>query len=278
MGCKMSYSDRTLKIIHAGALQRVVETCVEHFLRQNAGLKVETKEVGSREGAKRLLSGEHYDVIALADHTLFAEFLVPDLVENYYVFAVDQMVIAYDRFSRGSRQINSNNWMEILLKPQVRFARSDHHLDPCGYRALMVWQLAETFYKKPGLYSEMEAACIPYATYPKSLDLAKALFQGKVDYAFLYSSQTTQLGLSNVTLPSKINLSNPAYADYYDQAAVSLESKLPGSNTIIHGKPIEFAIGLSKDSSYPKLAKSFVDLLTGPEGSLMLEDCGLIPC
>lgn len=274
----MSYSDKTLKIIHAGALQRVVETCLEHFHKQNPGLIVETKGVGSREGAKRLLSGEHYDIIALADHTLFAEFLVPDLVENYFVFAADQMVIAYDRFSRESQQINSENWLEILLKPQVHFARSDHHLDPCGYRALMVWQLAETFYKKPGLYSEMETACIPHSTYPKSLDLAKALFQGKVDYAFLYSSEAAQQGLPYITLPSKINLSNPAYADYYDQAAVSVESKLPGTNTIIHGKPIEFALGLSKNSSYPELAKSFLDLLTGPEGSLILEDCGLIPC
>lgn len=274
----MNGSNKTLKIIHAGALQRVVETCLEHFLKQNSGLKLEIKGVGSREGAKRLLSGDHYDIIALADQALFAEFLVPDLVENYFAFAADQMVIGYDRFSSGSQEINPDNWIELLLKPQVRFARSDHHLDPCGYRALMVWQLAEKLYNIPGLYSKMETACIPYSTYPKSLDLANALFQGKVDYAFLYSSEATQLGLPHIILPSKINLSNPAFADFYDQAAVSLESKLPGNTVIIHGKPIEFAIGLSKNCPYPELAQSFVDLLTGPEGSLILEECGLIPC
>jgi len=274
----MMGAKKSLKIIHAGALQRVVENCLEHLIKQNPGLNVEIKAAGSREGAKRILSGEHYDVIALADQALFAELLVPDLVENYFVFAADQLVIGYDRSSIGSKEINKDNWVDTLLNPKVSFARSDHDLDPCGYRTLMVWQLAEKFYDRPGLYEAMEAACIPYALHPKSLDLASALFTGKVDYAFLYSSEANQLGLPYIILPSKINLSNPAYANFYDQAAVTVESKIPGKNIIMHGKPIEFAIGISKDSQNPELAQSFVDFLTGQEGSSILEECGFIPC
>jgi len=261
-----------------GALQRVVEDCLEILIKQNTGLNVEIKGAGSREGAKRLLSGEHYDVIVLADQALFAELLVPDLVGNYFIFAADQLVIGYDRTSRGSKTITEDNWVDTLLNPHVDFARSDHHLDPCGYRTLMVWQLAEKFYGRSGLYEALEGACIPYSLHPKSLDLAKALFTGKVDYAFLYSSEAKQLGLPYIVLPSKINLSNPAHANFYDQAAVTVESKIPGKNIIMHGKPIEFAIGISRDSLNPELARSFVDILTGPEGSSILEECGLIPC
>jgi len=271
-------SQRTLRIIYAAALQQVMEKCLEQFSIQNPGLKFEMNGVGSREGAKRLLSGEEYDIIALADQALFAELLVPNLVEDYFVFAADQIVIGYNQSSRGSKEITQENWVDTLLKPQVSFARSDHHLVPRGYRTLMVWQLAELFYDRPGLYSTMEAACIPYSTYPKSLDLSSALFQGKVDYAFLYSSEAKQLGLPYIVLPSKINLSNPAYAKFYDQASVTVESKIPGKNVIIHGNPIEFAIGLAKDSQHLELAQSFVDLLTGPEGSSTIEECGLIPC
>ncbi len=274
----MISSQKTLRIIYAAALQQVVEKCLEHFSLQNSGLKFEINGVGSREGAKRLLAGEKYDIIALADQALFAELLVPGLVENYFVFASDQLVIAYNHFSKGSKEITQENWVDTLLKPQVSFARSDHHLVPRGYRTLMVWQLAEIFYDRPGLYSTMEAACMPYSTYPKSLDLSSALFKGKVDYAFLYSSEAKQLGLPYLVLPSKINLSNPAYANFYDQASVTVESKIPGKNVIIHGNPIEFAIGLSKDSQHPELAQSFADYLTGPEGSSILEECGLIPC
>lgn len=274
----MISSQKTIRLIYAAALQQVMEKCMEQFLIQNSGLKFEMKGVGSREGAKRLLAGEKYDIIALADQALFAELLVPELVENYFVFASDQLVIAYNHTSRESKEITQENWVDTLLKPQVSFARSDHHLVPRGYRTLMVWQLAEKFYDRPGLFSTMEAACIPYSTYPKSLDLSNALFNRKVDYAFLYSSEAKQLGLPYIVLPSKINLSNPAYANFYDQASVTVESKIPGKNVIIHGNPIEFAIGLCKDSHHPQLAQSFVDLLTGPEGSSIIEECGLIPC
>ncbi|MCO5387142.1 extracellular solute-binding protein [Desulfosporosinus sp.] len=274
----MSSLSKTLRIIHAGALQQVIRKCVKHFSSHNANLTFEATGVGSREGAKRLLSGENYDIIALADQALFAELLVPDLVKSYYIFAADQIVIGYSQLSKGSEEINQENWFETLLDSQVTFARSDHHLDPCGYRTLMVWQLSESFYSRPGLYSKMESACIPYSLYPKSLDLASALVNGKVDYAFLYSSEAEQLGLPYITLPSKINLSNPAYANFYDQAAVSVESKVPGKNIIIHGKPIEFAIGISKESQHFELAQSFVELLTGPDGNSILEECGLIPC
>ena len=271
-------SNKVLRIIYAAALQQVMEKCLEHFYKQNSGLKFEMEGVGSREGAKRLLSGEKYDIIALADQALFAELLVPDLVKDYFVFAADQLVIGYDRSSRESKEITPENWVDTLLKQQVRFARSDHHLVPRGYRTLMVWQLAEKFYNKPGLCSTLEAACMPYSTFPQSLDLSSALFRGKIDYAFLYSSEAKQLGLPYIALPSKINLSNPAYAKFYDLASVTVESKIPGKNVIIHGNPIEFAIGLSKDSQYTELAQSFVDLLTGPEGSSILEEYGFIPC
>jgi len=271
-------SNQTLRILHAGALERVVKKCLEHFTKQNPGLKFELEGVGSREGAKRLLAGEEYDIIALADQALFEELLVPKLVENYFVFAADQIVIGYNHSSRGSAEITSKNWADMLLKPQVTFARSDHHLDPCGYRTLMVWQLAEIFYDKPGLCSIMEDTSFPYSTYPKSLDLAGALSKGKVDYAFLYSSQTKQFGLPSIILPAKVNLSNPAYADFYNQAAVSLEGIMPSKSVIVHGKPIEFAIGIANGSEYYELSKSFIDLLTGLEGNLILEECGFIPC
>lgn len=267
-----------LKIMNAGALHRVIGNCIEVFMQKNPEVALEMKGIGSREGAKRLLAGEKCDIVALADQALFAELLVPDLVENYFVFATDQMVIAYDHFAKGSKEITAKNWADILLQPEVSFAHSDHNLDPCGYRTLMVWQLAEKLYHRPGLTTELENACIHHSTYPKSLDLAGALLAGKVDYAFLYSSEVKQLGLPYITLPTGINLSNPAYADYYAQAAVSIESKIPGKNIIIHGKPIEFAVGISKTTQYFDLAKQFVDILTGHEGHVILEKYGMIPC
>ncbi|MEW5762911.1 MAG: extracellular solute-binding protein [Bacillota bacterium] len=270
--------ERPFRIIHAGALRRPIERCLTLFGGRHAGLAVEVEGAGSRECARRVLAGGEYDVIALADQAIFAEMLVPEFVEDYFVFATDQIVIGYNRTSRACAAIGPENWMDVLLAPGVSYARSNHNLDPCGYRTLMVWQLAEKFYGRPGLFAALDAGCPPAHVYPKSIDAAGALLEGKVDYAFLYSSVAEQLGFMRLILPPQINLSHPAYAEYYATAAVRVEGRAPGEQTTIRGKPIEFAAGVPRNAPHPGLAGEFVALLTGPEGHAILEQCGLIPC
>ncbi|MEW6574323.1 MAG: extracellular solute-binding protein [Bacillota bacterium] len=274
----VSQGEQPFRIIHAGALRRPIEYCLELFCPRYTGLVVEITGAGSRECARRVLAGERYDVVALADQAIFAELLVPHLLEEYFVFATDQIVIGYNRSSRGSSNIDPDNWMDVLLSPGVTYARSDQNLDPCGYRTLMVWQLAEKFYGRPGLFAALQAGCPPHHVYPKSIDSAGALLEGKVDYAFLYASVARQLGFSYLVLPSKINLSNPARVDYYATAAVTVEGKVPGEHTTLRGQPIEFAVGVPLTALHPDLARAFIELLTGPEGHSILEKCGLIPC
>lgn len=274
----MLLTERVFRIIHAGALHRPIGKCLELFRERYPGLMAEMEGAGSRECARRVLAGKRYDLIALADQAIFAELLVPEVVEKYFVFATDQIVIGYDRYSRGSGEINRDNWMDVLLAPGVNYARSDHNLDPCGYRTLMVWQLAERFYGRPGLFAALDAGCPLQNIYPKSIDLAGALLEGKVDYAFLYSSVAKQLGFPHVVLPSRINLANPVHAGYYAAAMVTVEGKTPQEKHTISGRPIEFAIAVPLNAPHPDLAWAFLELFTGAEGHQILEECGLIPC
>ncbi|MCS5695337.1 extracellular solute-binding protein [Desulfofundulus thermocisternus] len=264
------------RILHAGALRRPMGECAQVFKERYPDLPVELESAGSRECAARIIGGGIYDVVALADTAVFASWLVPDYVDNYYVFATDQMVVAFDRYSRGSGKITGDNWMDVLLSPGVIYGRSDHNLDPCGYRTLMVWQLAEKFYGRPGLYKTLKDRCS--RIYPKSIDLAGALVEGRVDYAFLYSSVVRQLGLCHVNLPSRINLSNPALADYYAAASVALEGRRPGEKVLLAGAPIEFAVAVPRNARYPAEARWLMEFITGVEGQQILEACGLIPC
>ncbi len=265
-----------MKIVHAGALYRPLARCVELFKESFPGLKVEMFAAGSRECARRIMEGLPFDVVALADPAIFAELLAPDLVNDYYVFATDQIVLAFERLSRHREIIGAQNWMDILLTGEVSYARSDHNRDPCGYRTLIVWKLAEKFYRRPGLFEQLNAGCKPAHIYPKSIDAAVGLVEGMVDYAFLYSSVALQMGLHYLVLPSQINLSNPVHAGYYSTAYVVVEGKFSHSPTIVRGAPIEFAVAVAKNA--PVYARAFVDLLTGPAGQKVLESCGLIPC
>ncbi|MBE3588858.1 MAG: substrate-binding domain-containing protein [Thermoanaerobacteraceae bacterium] len=264
------------RILHAGALRRPIGECAQVFREHFPHLCVELESAGSRECAARICEGGIYDVIALADTAIFERWLVPDHVDRYFVFATDEIVVAFDRFSRHSREIGPDNWMEVLLSKGVIYGRSDHQLDPCGYRTLMVWQLAEKFYNRPGLYNALESGCS--RIYRKSIDLAGALVEGRVDYGFLYSSVARQLGLHFIRLPSRINLSHPALADYYAAAGVVLEEKGPGERVTLAGAPIEFAVAVSRSARYPGEARWFVELITGERGRQILEACGLVPC
>ena len=41
--------------------------------------------------------------------------------------------------------------MDVLMRKDVIYSRSDPDSDPCGYRTIFTFMLAEKYYKKPGL-------------------------------------------------------------------------------------------------------------------------------
>ncbi|WP_082789057.1 extracellular solute-binding protein [Desulfolucanica intricata] len=269
--------NNNLKILHAGALRKPMKEIAHILMDTVPGLNIEMDYAGSRACAYAVLDGKDVDIIALADPHVFEDLLVPDYVEIFFVFATDQIVLAYDEFSKQSSFINKENWAEILAVKDVVFGRSDENLDPCGYRTLMVWQLAEKFYNIPGLYKSLYNKCTQDRIYPKSIDLAAALMEGRVDYAFKYLSVVKQFAFKYIELPSKINLSNPIYWDEYQNAVVEVRKK-QGMISQIKGAPIEFAVAIPKKSKNMELAKQFIDILTGNQGEIILEECGLIPC
>jgi len=268
---------QTLKILHAGALRKPVVECAKLLNEARSGPDIQLESFGSRACARQVREGKVVDILALADPMLFDELLGPEYVDKYYIFANDQIVLAYNEFSKGSGEIDAKNWFDILLREEVTFGRSNQHLDPCGYRTLMVWQLAEQYYGRPGLFGQLDQRCRGDLIYPKSYDLASDVLVGKLDYAFEYLCVVNQFGLRYLTLPEKINLSNPAHANYYNQSTVSLQGKNSGEMITIPGAPIEFAIAIPKNAENPALAKDFLDLMISKKGQQILEDCGLIP-
>jgi molybdate/tungstate transport system substrate-binding protein len=273
----MKTNPNALKILHAGALRKPIKECIHILWEKYPNLKVELDYAGSRACAKAVAEGKIVDVIALADYQVFNDILIPKFVDTSFVFAADQMVLAFDEFSTDSNIINEQNWMDVLLgNSTIKYARSDHRLDPCGYRTLMLWQLAEQYYDRPGLYRELENGWSNL--YPKSLDLAVALMEGKIDYGFEYLSVAKQMDLPYIQFPPEINLSDPRFADHYARAKVTIEGNYPGLETVIAGASIEFAVAIPKNSNQKELAQEFIDILTGPRGEEILEENGLIPC
>ena len=178
--------------------------------------------------------------------------------------------------------MSADNWYEILARPGVVWGHSDPNLDPCGYRSLMVLQLAEKYYGQAGLYDRLLANRPKENVRPKSVELVSLLKTGNMDYAWEYLSVAVQHGLKYIVLPDQINLGNYKHDDYYSQASVKVTGKKPGTWMTRKGKSCTYGITLIKDGPNPEAATLFLQYLLDPDGGLkILKEMGqppFIPC
>ncbi|MEA3408586.1 MAG: tungstate ABC transporter substrate-binding protein WtpA [Chloroflexota bacterium] len=267
-----------LIIFHAGSLTVPVDELATAFQVDHPNVTFETEAAGSRTTARKVSElGRQADLIMSADYTVIDNLLVPDYADWNVRFARNTMVIAYTDQSKFADEINSDNWYEVLLRDGVIHGHSEPDADPCGYRTLMVWQLAEKHYNEPGLYDRLDESCPPENIRPKSVELIALLESGDMDYAFEYRSVAVQHGLNFVELPEEINLSMVKHADFYSQATVELSGSEPGETIIQKGKPIVYGMTMPNNAPSPELALAFVEFLLGPDGQAIMEEQGQPP-
>lgn len=267
-----------LVIFHAGSLTVPVDELSKAFQKQYPNVTFETEAAGSRTTARKVSElGRQADLVMSADYTVIDNLLIPDFADWNVRFARNQMVIAYTDEAKFADEINSSNWYEVLPREGVVYGHSEPDADPCGYRTLMVWQLAEKHYGEPGLYEKLDGNCPPENIRPKSVELIALLESGDMDYAFEYRSVAVQHGLNFVELPEEINLSMVEHADFYSQAEVELSGSEPGETIMTQGKPIVYGVTMPSNAPSPELAVEFVKFLLGPEGQAIMEGQGQPP-
>ena len=271
-------SAETLILFHAGSLSVPVEKLTEAFQAEHPGVSFQTESAGSRTSARKISElGRQADVLLSADYTVIDTLLMPDFASWDIHFAGNEMVLVYTENSRYADEINAENWYDILTREGVVYGHSDPDADPCGYRTLMVWQLAETYYNVPSLAETLSAHCPAKNVRPKAVELLALLQSGDMDYAFEYRSVAVQHGLKYLELPDAINLSDPAYAETYQTARVEISGASPGETLVKVGAPIVYGLTIPKDAPSPELAAQFVAFLLSPEGQRILEEAGQPP-
>src|SRR5262249_8422642 len=145
-------------------------------------------------------------------------------------------------------------------------------LDPGAYRAPMIFQLAEAFYKIPNLYNNLLGhIVIPSAgsdfqlTYEHN---ARATAKTNPDYRY-------------VELPAEVNLSDPAKDTYYREHAVV---PMPGFGTAkssrtvsIPASRVAWGITLMNAAPNRENAIKFLEMLLGASGTASLKENGPDP-
>lgn len=248
------------------------------------------------------------DVVIPADYALIPMLMysnsVPEsdeLYADWYIkFASNRVVLAYNPESRVANEITSENWYEIIARPEVKLGLSDPRFDAAGYRSLMIVQLAENYYVDITIFERVYLGRFKEPiTVEKSGDeqvihvpevlettsesnivvrggsvaLLALLESGDIDYAFEYESVARQHGLSYVELPAELNLSDPAWADNYASVQVRMDfQRFSSVNPVFNGEVIGYGITIPSNAPNPAEAQAFVEFLLSPQGAAIMEN------
>jgi molybdate/tungstate transport system substrate-binding protein len=271
--------DGPLIVYNAGSLARPFRELLDSFRIRHPGVIPAQENSGSLEAARKLTElGKMPDVLAVADYNIIDDLLMPKYAAWYANFARNTMVLAYTDRSIDAATIDSTNWWRVLLKPGVRAGHSDPALDPNGYRTLIVLQLAERYYRQPGLAQRLDAAMPPRYQRPKEADLTALLQAGELDYAWTYRSLAETSGLRYVTLPGAIDLGDPALAKEYEAATVRIPgaNRSGGDSLTLRGEPIVYALTIPIGAPHPLLATAFVRFALSAEGRAIIQRNGFV--
>lgn len=270
-GLALAEPSGKVAMFHAGSLSVPLEAMEKNFEAAHPKVDIQREGGGSTKMARMISElGKPADIMASADYVVIDKNLIPKFADVNIKFATNQMVLCYTDKSKFADEINADNWLEILGRDGVEWGHSDPNLDPCGYRSLMVLQLAEKFYNKPGLYEAMVAKRPEKNVRPKSVELIALLESGNMDYAWEYLSVAVQHGLKYVTLNPHINLSDYAYDAFYAQAKVDVSGKKPGETITRTGSSITYGVTLIKDAPNKEAAVAFLAYMLDPEGGLKI--------
>lgn len=268
--------DGELIIYHAGSLTVPVDNLKTAFNEIYPEIEVKTQAGGSRAIAREVAElGKPVDILMSADYMVINNLIIPEHADWNAVFAVNSMVIMYTDQSEYADEISEDNWYEVLVREGVQYGHSEPDMDPCGYRSVLLFQLAENYYQKEGLNQALLANIPEKNIRPKSVELIAMLETGALDYAFEYESvalqhQAMDDSFKFVKLPDAINLSSLKYADDYAKATIELSGAEPGTTITTKGEPIVYSLTMPFNGKNRENAITFLQFLFDEEKGLKI--------
>jgi molybdate/tungstate transport system substrate-binding protein len=294
VGCTEKKEEpQKLKVLAAGSLLSSFREVETEFEASHPGVDVEIEGHGSIQVIRQVTDlHRQFDVVAVADESLIPDLMYrenPETGENFtdwvLPFARNEMVLAYTGKSLYSKEITPENWPDILSRPDVRVGISNPMLDAAGYRALMLFWLAEDEYCRPDLFETIigdhfsptlnvsisgrnSTIELPEIMRPSdgklairdgSIYLISLLEAGGIDYAVEYRSVADDMGLIWVPLSRSINLGSDKYESNYERVRVVLGfQRFSSIGRERIGRPVIYAMTIPSDAKNPDLAREFI--------------------
>ncbi len=308
--CALSPGEKTqLRVLLAGSLIVPFDDLEAAFEAKHPDVDVLIDAHGSIQCVRHVTELEELaDIVAVADYALLPMLMYetkdPETGQPYATwtlqFATNRLGIAYTPQSAHADEISAENWYEILSQPDVLLGLSDPRFDACGYRGLMLAQLAGSHYGGQDIFADLFGSrftqpiriqtrgdvsiiLVPEVLQPEkdsglvmrgsSVRLLALLQSGDLDYAFEYESVARQHGLEFLPLPPEIDLSDKVYQDNYERVRVSLDfQRFASVNPEFEGHAIAYGLTIPANAPHPDLAVEFIQFLVGPEGQAIMAE------
>jgi molybdate/tungstate transport system substrate-binding protein len=265
-GCLGTGTD--VSVLSAGSLATLFESTVGPAFESERSYGYRGEFHGSNAVMRMVLDEQKQpDVIVSADASLLRSRLPDSLAPWDVVFGSNALVIAYAPDTEvGKRLEGEEPWYEVLRSADAEIARSDPDLDPLGYRAVMLFELAAAYYDEPGLATDLAANLV---VDPNEPHLLAGIETGNRAAALVYRNMAVDHDLPAIELPEELNFSNPAFADRYAQATYTLED-----GTTVEGRPVLYNVTVPTSAGNPAAGRAFVSfLLSNPD---LLRENGLV--
>lgn len=266
----------TLVQYGAGTLAGPFNEINANFQKANPSIKIQAQFGGSVKMAKQITElHQPADILAVADYNVIPQQLYAHGSQkadaNWYAgFVANAITFVYTDKSKGASTINADNWYQVMAEPGVQIGRSNPDTDPSGYQTLQMLQLAESYYKKPGLAQAILKNAPQTNIRDTETELIGALEAGQIDYLAIYRSDAMQHNFKYLQLPAQINLSDASLAS--DYAKVSVTTK----NGTLKAGPIIYAVTIPQDAPHPQQAEQWVEFLLGQQGQQTMQQKGFV--
>jgi len=250
---------------------------------------------------------EEIDIVASADQALLPMLMyqvnIPGTetpYANWYIsMATNRLAIAFKPESKYANEITSENWWQILSRPDVKVGLSDPRFDAVGYRQLMTFALAQDFFENSDIFDTflqdqftnrirlIDMGNIQIIRIPEILEttrqshimmrgssvaLISLLEAGEIDYAFEYESVIKQHGFEMLQLPASLNLGEEGMDDLYGKVTVQMDfQRFATVEPVFRGEQIKYGITIPANAPHPASAALFINFMYSPTGREIMQ-------
>lgn len=265
-GC-LGSSDR-VRVLAAGSLAVVLEEHVGPAFEAARDVSYGGEYHGSNAVMRMLEEGtKHSDVVVSADAQLLRDRLYPRQADWDVTVAANEVGIAYaPETDLGARLEGDEPWYEAFADADAGdVAISDPDLDPLGYRAVHLFELAE---RVEGLEGFRDAMLERVARVPDEPQLLTGVESGTRACAVTYRNMALDHDLPFRSLPDAYNFASPDHASQYAEATYTTDE-----GRTIEGRSAVYNATVVTDADAPEYGREFVSFLV--DRPALLEEHGL---